>query len=111
MPPDLFDLKAQVWAELKAGDDINEAYLQDEAKRQRIYGLTESNHRIYINTAPHVMDTLIHEILHRLKPRWGERRVLKTASRIIATMDDREVRRWHRQYQRVVKRTETIKVD
>ncbi len=102
-------LKAELWKELGEGN-IFEAYIEDEAKRERIYGLSECD-KVYLNHAPHVMDTLLHELTHRRFKRWSEKRVLLTASRIIATMDDAEVRRWHKRYQRVAKKGRTVKVD
>jgi hypothetical protein len=109
--PELIALRSEVWRELCDGQDIYEAYLEDSEGRLRVYGMTESGHDIYINPAPHILDCLLHEILHRLHPKWGERRVLLTASRMLATMDDAEVRKWHRKYEKVVRRTNGVKVD
>jgi hypothetical protein len=57
---------------------------------------------------------LLHEILHRTRhPKWGERRacVAHGQSDAQATMDDAEVRKWHRKYEKVVRRTNGVKVD
>lgn len=106
--PDLLALRDEVWRELHEGRDIFDAYLQDEAGKERIYGLTESDRKVYVNTAPHVLDTVIHELLHRLRPKWGEKRIIVAAARIVASMDDAQVKQWHRRYQKVAKRKGTV---
>lgn len=104
------DIKAEVWSDLREGRDIFESYLEDEAHKDRIYGLSESG-KVYVNHAPHILDTLVHELLHRRYVRWGEKRVLQTASRIVASMSDAEIRQWYRRYRQVAKRTRTVRVE
>jgi hypothetical protein len=96
----LIILKAQVWLELRAGKKITEAYINGGDK-ERVYGISESTGQVTVNPVHHVMDTLVHELIHRLHPKWGEKRVVREAYLIVATMSDLEVRRWHRQYERV----------
>lgn len=55
---------------------------------------------VYVDPAPAVVETLLHEVLHRTFPRWGERRVDTTARRLLRSMNSRQVRWWYRQFQR-----------
>lgn len=66
---------------------------------------------VYVDPAPNVVDTLLHELLHRRYPRWGERRVSDTARRLVTAMSDDERRWWYRAYRRVAKRRRPVKVE
>lgn len=92
--------------------------LIDELARGRVYecnlrdpawvldGLTDGD-TIYIDPRPAIVDTVLHECLHRLKPRWGERAVRRHTAKLMQ-MDERSLRRVWRAYQRVVKRRRAI---
>lgn len=105
MPP---DLKAEVWAELKAGRGIVEAYLANAT--HHLDGLCEGK-RVVINPACSVVEISAHELIHRIRPRWGETRVATEARRMLAGMSDREVRAWYRAYQRAARHGRTVKVE
>jgi hypothetical protein len=105
MPP---DLKAEVWAELKAGQRIREAYLSHDT--EHLDGLCEGG-LVTVNPVPSVVETCAHEILHRIRPRWGERRVYREARKLLASMGDTEVRKWYRTFQRVAVKRQTVKVE
>lgn len=70
-----------------------------------------SNGAVYVDPAPNVVDTLLHELLHRRYPRWGERRVSDTARRLVTAMSDVERRLWYLAYKRVAKRRRPVKVN
>lgn len=70
-----------------------------------------SNGAVYVDPAPNVVDTLLHELLHRRYPRWGEKRVSDTARRLVTAMSDEERRLWYRAYRRVAKRRRPVKVN
>ena len=106
MPPD--DLKADVWAELRKGNGIVTAYLSMPG--YHLDGLCEGT-KVYVNPVPSQVETIIHELIHRVRPRWGERRVRSTAQQLLSRMDDREVKRWHRQFQKVTRQQRTVKVE
>jgi hypothetical protein len=77
-----------------------------------VEGLYEpSSGSVYVDPAPNVVDTLLHELLHRRYPRWGERRVSDTARRLVTAMSDEERRWWYRAYRRVAKRRRPVKVE
>ena len=90
-------------------------HVEDEFRRGRIHerhlvadgwhldGLQEGAD-VFVDPAPNVVESLIHEILHRRFPRWGEKRVSNTAHRLLKNMDSRTVRSWYRRYQRVAKK-------
>jgi hypothetical protein len=70
-----------------------------------VEGLYEpSSGNVYVDPVPNLVDTLIHELLHRRYPRWGEKRVSDTAHRLTMAMSDDERRAWYRAYQRAAKR-------
>ena len=91
------DLEAELSREFTRGG-ISEATIA--ANGEHVHGLCEGQ-SIVINPAPAVVDTLVHELLHRRYPRWGEKRVWKTAERLVYYMDAKDIRRWFRRYQRV----------
>lgn len=77
-----------------------------------IEGLYEpSSGAVYVDPVPNVVDTLLHELLHRRYPRWGERRVSDTAHRLVTAMSDEERRVWYRRYKKAAKaRRRPVKV-
>ena len=93
----LLDLLAE---EFKRGG-ITEAHIIAEGAH--VHGLCEGE-KIVVNPAPAIVDTLLHELLHRRFPKWGEKRVERTATRLVYYMDSKTVRHWHRKYQRAAKK-------
>lgn len=71
-----------------------------------VEGLYEpSSGAVYVDPVPNVVDTLLHELLHRRYPRWGERRVSDTAHRLVTAMSDAERRLWYQAWKRAAKKT------
>ena len=93
-------LRDELWRELCEGQQIAEAYINGDKAKERVYGISEGR-KVVVNPAHSVLDTLIHELTHRVRKRWGEKRVLRETALIIETMDDKTIRKWHRQYERV----------
>lgn len=56
-----------------------------------VHGMTEDNGRITINPAPEIVDTLVHECLHRLRPKWSERAVKARTTRLMRQLSDAEI--------------------
>lgn len=54
--------------------------------------------RVYVDPAPTITEILLHELLHRRYPRWGEKRVHRTAASLLSSMDSRKAAWWARQY-------------
>lgn len=96
--------------------------LLDELSRGRVYecslrdkqwvldGLTDGD-TIWIDPRPAIVDTVLHECLHRLKPRWGERTVRKHTARLLGRMGERDLHRVYRAYRRVVKKRRPVDLD
>jgi hypothetical protein len=90
-------LLLRVLAELGAGG-IREAFIPSE-KEFFVDGETEGR-SITINPVPEVVDTVIHELLHRLFPHWSERYIKNRTSYLMKRMTDEEVQLLYDEYQR-----------
>jgi hypothetical protein len=93
-------LLLRVWAELGSGR-LTEEYITD--RKEFVDGYIEGGH-IYINPAPAVVETCIHEILHRLEPEWKEEYVANRTTYLLRRMTDSEVQMFFDEYQRRVKK-------
>lgn len=93
--------------------------LMDELKRGRVYETRLANARwqldglqdgecIYIDPRPAILETLLHELMHRRYPRWGERRVTLEARRMVVRMSEADKSRWWRAYRRIRKIGRTV---
>lgn len=96
--------------------------LWDELQRGYVYecNLRNNTHHldwlanginIYINPRPAIVETLIHELLHRMKPRWGEKRTTREARRLLTTMDEDGLRKWWQAYRRIRRIRRPLEVD
>jgi hypothetical protein len=92
--------------------------LDDEMRRGRIYECSLKDPRwhldglrqgedIFIDPRASVVETLLHELLHRRKPKWGERTVDRTARRLLAGMTEEQKASWWKAYRRI-KRTRGV---
>lgn len=89
-------LLKELRAELKKGG-IVEAPLRAEG--WHVDGLCDHEEgRVYVDPAPTITEILLHELLHRRFPRWGEKRVDKTAARLLRSMNSRQASWWSRQF-------------
>lgn len=86
-----------LWDELNRGR-VYECRLRDP--KWHLDGLREGEN-VYIDPRFTILETLCHELLHRRKPRLGERTVTQAARRMVAHMDERTMARWWRQYRKV----------
>ena len=101
--PDLSDL----YDELERGK-VYECSLRDP--RWHLDGLREGD-SIYIDPRPAILEAVLHELLHRLKPSWGERRVTSEARRLLARMKDGDMATWWRAYQRIKRKCAPVEID
>lgn len=90
-------LLLRVLTELGAGQ-IKEAFIPSE-KEFFVDGTTEGQ-AITINPVPQVVDTIIHELLHRLYPHWSERYIKNRTSYLMKRMSDEEVQLVYDEYQK-----------
>jgi hypothetical protein len=95
-PQKWVELEEELLREFKRGGIVEAPIF---CRGSHVHGLCEGQ-QIVINPAPSVVDTLLHELLHRRYPRWGEKRVWDTATKLVYHMDSKEVRRWYRRYKR-----------
>ncbi len=103
-------LMTELRAELAKGR-VYQSEIQSDG--ELVEGLYEpGSGNVYVDPSPNVVDTLLHELLHRRYPRWGERRVSQTAHRLVSAMSDSERRSWYRAYRKTAKKmTKPVMVD
>ena len=95
------ELLTALKAELRKGR-IYEAPLR--SNYEHVDGMyDDANGRVYVNPAPQVAETLLHEVLHRRFPRWGEKRVTRTAKQLMRQMTARQAQWWYAQFKRLKK--------
>ena len=83
-------------AELGAAP-ITEAFIK--SKTETIDGLCEGG-SITIAPHNHIVDTVIHELLHRVFPMRSERSIRRTTSLLLKQLTDDEVQYFYDEYQR-----------
>ena len=103
--PDLRSLWLRVVAELGSGG-ITEQYIADD--HQHVDGLCEGQ-QITINPSHQTVDTVIHEILHRMFPTRTERSIRRTTSMLRKTLTDDEVQAFYDIYQKRKRTTRTAR--
>lgn len=81
-------LLLQVAAAIGAGRISIRAIHEDG---DRCHGVTLDDGSIAISPIPSTVDTAVHEILHRLFPRWSERTVLAKTTYLLKRMTDAEM--------------------
>jgi len=87
---------AELAIELQNGKVV-EARLQGEGIH--VAGLCDYGSQIiYIDPRPAIVETLLHELLHRRWPHWTERRVLQEERRLLRHMTPQEVSKWFKAY-------------
>lgn len=95
--------------------------LYDELQRGRVYECSLRDPRwhldgyqegecIYIDPRPAIIETLLHELLHRRYRRWGERKVTVTARRLVGRMSEQEKARWWAAYARTKRKARPVAV-
>ena len=96
-----------LWDELRRGR-VWECSLRDA--RWQLDGLQDGEN-IYIDPRPAILETVLHELLHRRKPRLGERTVTREARRLAVSMDEAQKVKWWRQYRRVKRAGRPVTVE
>jgi len=91
-----------------ARGNIFECSLRDP--KFRLDGLQDGE-RVYIDPRPAIIETLIHELIHRRKRAWSERRVTREARRLLSTMHDQDLARWWARYNRTKKKSRPVEID
>lgn len=93
----------ELWEDLLGTGKVTEARLHDPA--MHLDGFCNyASGRITVNPEPAVVETLLHELIHRKCPQWAERRVDREAKRLLRTMSHTSVSKWYRRYSAIVRR-------
>ena len=71
----------------------------------------QSGEDIFIDPRSAILETVIHELIHRRCPRLGERAVAKRARQLLAGMDEATKCRWWVSFRRIVKIRRPIELD
>lgn len=100
-------LLGRVWAELGAGR-ITSAFIKDG--RSLTDGYYNGNGHIYVNEQHQAIDTLIHEILHRLQPQWAESYVRRTTTYLRRRMSDDEVQAMYAEFQKRARKRKSARI-
>jgi hypothetical protein len=93
-------LLVRVLTEIGRGK-ITEGFISD--KDHFTHGETDGKH-IWINPAVAVVDTVIHEVLHRLEPGWHEYYVRRTTTFLMRRMSEAQIQQLYETYQQIAKR-------
>jgi hypothetical protein len=102
--PDPVSLISELSEEFGKGK-IFEARLNSLRKREHLYGILDPDRQeIVIDPRRAIVETLIHELLHRRFPKWSERRVRQAEKSIMADMALEDVWMWYRRYKRSAKK-------
>jgi len=71
---------------------------------QFVEGVCHVNGQITVNPSVNVVDTLIHELLHRRFPQWSEVFVRLETARVMRQMSDKDIALTYSKYKRRAKR-------
>lgn len=101
------DTLNDLWEELDRGRFVQCSLRSDY---EQVDGLQEGE-TVYIDPRPAILEILLHEMLHRKHPRWGEKKVLRESRRLVLSMDEATKATWWRAYQRVIRKGRPVDVD
>ena len=63
------------------------------AEGETVQGCCETDGKITINPAHEIVSTCLHEAIHRMRPKWSERRVRANEAKLMHGLTDAEVDR------------------
>lgn len=94
-------------------DELNRGKVFECALRDPKWHLDglQSDGAVYIDPRTSILETLIHELMHRRHPRMREMAVTREARRLLAGMDETTKRRWWAAYCRVKKPRRPVDVE
>ena len=88
--------------------ELNEAYIKKDEANTRFYGLQEPG-RVWVNPVTAVVDYLLHEMIHEVKPEWPEATVASMTTRLMHKLTDSQIKEFYQIYQdRKIVRAQTI---
>ena len=91
----------EVYKELQRGG-VYECRIRDtkSGKHENCYGLSLGQ-KVYVDHRLSTLDTLIHELTHRLEPRWNEAQVVLATKKLIFKMSEKEKSKWLKAYEQI----------
>ena len=91
----------EVYKELQRGG-VYECRIRDtkSGKHENCYGLSLGQ-KVFVDHRLSTLDTLIHELCHRLEPSWSEAVVCLATKRLIFKMSEKEKAKWWKAYNRL----------
>ena len=94
-------------AEELAKGRIYEATLIDPT--HHLEGLCDTDtQKITINPKVSIVDSLIHELLHRRYPSWSERKVREETRTLMGQLTHQDLQTWYQRYRRAVKKRRPV---
>jgi hypothetical protein len=96
-----------LWDELNRGA-VYECSLRDP--KWHLDGL-QSDGAVFIDPRTSILETLLHELLHRRHPRMREQAVTREARRLLGGMDESTKATWWRQYLKVRRKRRPVDVE
>ena len=93
----------RVLAELGAGNITEDPKLRSDIRGERLEGLQQGKH-IWVNPIYGVVDTVIHECLHRAFPSWTENYVRNRTSFLMRRMTIAEIETVYDEYMKRARR-------
>ena len=55
-----------------------------------------------------IVSTLLHELIHRAHPKWGERAVRRAEKKVLAELSPHDIQTWYRRYKRAVRKRRPV---
>lgn len=100
-----------LWAEFGHQVPVYEAHISDERGRH-LHGLCDPmKPEIVINRKFSVVDSCIHELLHKKFPRRSERRIERDTEKIVQAMDRATIARWYQRFERRRRRSKAVEIE
>jgi len=78
--------------------ELNEAYIKKDQANTRYYGLQEPG-RVWVNPVTAIVDYLLHEMIHEVRPKWSEATVAGMTTRLMQKLTDAQILEFYRIYQ------------
>lgn len=70
---------------------VKEGFIPGDEPGEIVHGMARGQD-IYVNPVPSTVDTILHEVLHVLKPDWSERTVKSYTTRLCTRLTEDEMR-------------------
>lgn len=98
-----------IYEELNKGAVIEQPLVESHPRRSAIRGYCSPSGVVTVNPIPDILDTLIHELLHRRYPEWTERTVKRETTKLIRKLTPEAQRALYDHYLSVRDRTSRTK--